>query len=284
MLAAVVVGMTLATAACELDTTDPIAQEPMTLVGADRQGRVWVVEETSGTLALVDTVFVQHPENPLFISPVGAIASMTWVPSIDTWWVATSRGSAPCANCIYAYDPRFPWARNFRRNIGDVDSIADFAEDPENGRLYTFPVEWGGSFYRVDPRSGEYHVSYLPLDEGASGKGTTFGTDGLLYVAGGLLQQHLVRIDLNGSAIEVGPLTYVGFPPFTSYSVTLQAMATRASDGVVFALVQDGGGWAGTISATFLGTVDLATAIVTNVGATTERLNALAYVPTRLLP
>jgi hypothetical protein len=229
-------------------------------------------------------VFVQHPFDPAFTVPVGAVASMTWVASIDTWWVATSRSGSICSNCIYAYHPVLPFARNFRRNIGDVDTIADFAEDPESGRLYTFPVESGGSFYRVDPRNAEYRVFYLPLDEGASGKGTTFGSDGLLYVAGGLQEHHLVRIDLNGATAGIAPLTYVGFPPFTSYSVTVQAMATRAADGLVVALVQDGGGWSGSISATYLATVDLGTAVVTNLGATSERLNALAYVPTRLLP
>jgi hypothetical protein len=34
--------------ACELDTTDPIPDEPMTLVGADLQSRLWLVDETSG--------------------------------------------------------------------------------------------------------------------------------------------------------------------------------------------------------------------------------------------
>jgi hypothetical protein len=283
-MALVVLGWSVAWSGCRLDTTDPIPTEPMTLVGADRQSRIYVVDEASAAVTVIDTVFIQHPLDRSFSSPAGAIASMTWVPSNDRWWVATTRSGSVCSSCIFEYDPSLPLATYFRTNIGEVDTIADFAEHPTNGRLYTFPVARGGSFYRVDGRNASYDQFYSTVDEGSSGKGATFGSDGFLYVAGGLFEQRLTRVDINGPSRTVGPITYVGFPPFDNYSVTVQAMATRKSDGVVFGLVHDGGGWAGNVTTTYLATVDVTSAIVTNIGATAQRLSALAYVPTRLLP
>ena len=64
--------------------------------------------------------------------------------------------------------------------------------------------------------------------------------------------------------------------------VAIAALVTR-SDGVVLALVQDGGGWAGTVTTTFLADVDLETAVVTYLATTSTPLSALAYVPTRLV-
>jgi len=280
----VVLGSSVAGSGCDLDTTDAIPTEAMTLVGADRQSRIYVVDEADGELTVIDTVFVPYPLDPTIAVPAGAVASMTWVPSMDMWWVATARRGSPCLSCIFAYDPSSPVARNFRSNIGDVDTIADFAEHPANGRLYTFPVTRGGSFYRVEERNASYDEFFTTVDEGSSGKGATFGNDGLLYVVGGFYEQRLTRIDVNGFSTTVGPITYVGFPPFDNYSVTIQAMATRTSDGVVFGLVHDGGGWAGNVTVTYLATVDLTSATVTNIGATPQRLSALAYIPTRLLP
>ncbi len=275
----------LAVAACDLDTAAPIPDEPMTLVGADRQSRVFVVDESSGATTLLDTVMIHHPLNPSVIVPIGAVTSMTWVPTLDMWWLATGRNGAICASCIVAYDPAMETVRPFRRNISDVDTIADFAVHPTNGRLYTFPVDRGGYLFRVDTENAIYREVMRTLDEGSSGKGTTFWTDGHLYVSGGLYGQRLTRIDVSGMRTdEVGPLTYVGFPPFEQYSVTVQSMATRRADGVVFALVHDGGGWAGNITSTYLATLDPTNAVVLHVGETSPPLNALAYVPTRFLP
>jgi hypothetical protein len=170
-----------------------------------------------------------------------------------------------------------------RRKIEETDTIADFAVDPEYGRVYTFKAGDSGYLFRVNVVGGWFDEVMRSLDEGVSGKGATFWTDGNLYVTGGLYEQRLTRIHLLDAASEdVGPLTYVGFPPFASYSVTVASMATRPSDGVVFALVQDGGGWAGAVQATYLAILDPTNGVVQHVG--TANLNALAYVPTRLIP
>jgi hypothetical protein len=97
--------------------------------------------------------------------------------------------------------------------------------------------------------------------------------------------QALTRIDLGRvSAEQVGPLTYVDFPPFANLAVTVQSLATRASDGTMFALVLDPGGTAGTPTRSFLATLDPSNAVVVHLGSTSTVLSALAYVPTRLVP
>jgi hypothetical protein len=265
-------------AACELDTTDPLPQEPMTLVGADLESRLWLVDETSGATTFLDSVFVQYP--PAFpvppLQPIGPIVSMTWVPTADMWWVGSGR-TADCQNCIYRYDPAADSARHVRLLIQEVDTLGDFATHPSNGRVYTFRRGTGGYLFRVEVTDGWFH-EVMKFDEGEGGKGSTFWTDGHLYVSGGAFQQVLTRIEIERSkATQVGPVTYVGFPPFSSYSVRILSMATRATDGTVFGLVLDD-------DATYLATVDPTNAVVTNLGETATHLSALAYVPTRVLP
>ncbi|MGE0158919.1 MAG: hypothetical protein AB7T31_05860 [Gemmatimonadales bacterium] len=268
----------LGLAACELDSTAPIPDEPMTLVGADHQSRIWLVDEASGSATFLDSVFIQVPyptpsPNPV---PIGPIASMVWVPTADMWWVASAR-TAICESCIYRYDAVGDTARLVRNSVQEVDTLADFAAHPSTGRLYTFNRGTAGYLFRVDVTDGYFH-EVLRFDEGESGKGSTFWKDGSLYVSGGAFQQVLTRIDLDrATTTPVGPITYVGFPPFTSYSVRIPSMATRSSDGVVFGLVLDG-------SVTYFATIDPTNAVVVNLGPTTPQLSALAYVPTRLVP
>jgi hypothetical protein len=267
----------LAAVGCELDTTDPLPTEPMTLVGADLESRLWVVDETNGGTTFLDSVFIQYP--PAFPPPpprpIGAIASIVWVPTAGMWWVGSARSSI-CENCLYEFLPQADSARLVRRLIEEVDSLADFAVHPTTGRLYTFKRGSGGYLFRVD-LSDVLFREVMQVDEGVGGKGSTFWTDGRLYVSGGQFQQVLTRVDIERAATsQVGPVTYVGFPPFASAQVRILSMATR-SDGVIFGLVLDN-------DATYLATVDPTNAVVMNLGGTAQQMSALAYIPTRLIP
>ena len=271
-------GGSFSLAACELDTTEPIPVEPMTLVAGDLQGRIWRVDEGSGATTFLDSVLIQIPipspaANPVSIGP---IASMAWVPTADMWWMGTWR-TARCQNCIYRYDAIADTARLVRRQIEEVDTLADFAVQPSNGRLYTFKRGTGGYLFRVDVMNAWFN-EVMRFDEGEGGKGSTFWTDGHLYVSGGAFQQVLTRIEIERAiATPVGPVTYVGFPPFAAYSVHILSLATRSPDGTVLGLVRDA-------DATYLATVDPTNAVVVNLGKTTPELSALAYIPTRLVP
>jgi hypothetical protein len=263
-------------AACELDTTEPIPDEPMTLVGADRQGRIHLVDETTGATTFLDSAFVQHPYATFpSIAPMGHVTSMAWLPTVGQWWVATAR-TAICANCIYAFDPAADSARVVRYLIEEVDTLADFAVDPKNGRLYAFTTGGSGYLFRVDGEGDLHEV--LRTGVGSTGRGTTFWTDGRIYAVGGYFEQRLSGIEIERlTEDDIGPITYVGFPPFGTQPVTIRSLSSRPGDGVVFALVRSG-------DTTYLATLDPATAVVVNLGATSSPLTALAYVPTRLLP
>ena len=272
-----VLGASLVAGACELDTTEPIPDEPMTLLGGDLQSGIWRVDEVSGATTFLDSVFVQHPRafGPYPV-PIGAIASLTWVPIADMWWVGSAR-TAVCQNCIYRYDAVADTARLVRRLIEEVDTLADFAVHPGSGRLYTFKRGFSGYLFRVEVVDAWFQ-EVMQLDEGEGGKGSTFWTDGHLYVSGGRFQQVLTRVEIERAASEqVGPVTYVGFPPFASYAPRILSMATRATDGTVFGLVLDG-------DVTYLATIDPTNAVVSHLGETGPQLSALAYIPTRLLP
>jgi hypothetical protein len=273
-----ILGGCLLLSACELDTTEPIPDEPMTLVAGDRQGRIWIVDEASGSTTFLDSVLIQIPVTSPIPYPVsiGPIASMAWVPTADMWWIGTWR-TAVCQNCIYRYDARSDTARLVRPKIEEVDTLADFAVQPSSGRLYTFKRGNSGYLFRVDIVDAWFN-EVMRFDEGAGGKGSTFWTDGHLYVSGGAFQQVLTRIELDrATATRVGPVTYVGFPPFASYAVQILSMATRFDDGTVFGLVLDD-------DATYLATVDPTNAVVVHLGETAQQLSALAYIPTRLVP
>jgi hypothetical protein len=250
----------------------------MTLVAGDSASVVYIVDEVTGTATPLRSAMWQFESFGLL--PVGTITSMSWIPSEDAWWITGGRRGF-CPNCIFAFDLAADSARLVRRGVFEVDTLADFAVEPSTDRVYTLKEGEGGYLFRVDLSTGEFLEVMGTLNEGFFGKGATFSNDGLLYVAGG---DKLTRIRV--SRIEetvVGPLRYVGFPTFANYSVAIAALVTRSSDGTVFALVEDGGGPAGTISATYLATVDLETAVVTHVAATSARLSSLAYMPTRLV-
>jgi hypothetical protein len=262
---------------CDFDPVGPRPSEPMTLVAGDSASGIYAVDEVTGTATLLKSAVWQFQSFGLF--PVGTITSMSWIPSEDSWWITGGRRGF-CPNCIYAFDPAADSARLVRHSIFEVDVLADFAVDPLTDRVYTLKRDEAGYLFRVDLSTGAFLEVMRRLDEGPFGKGATFGSDGLLYVAGG---DKLTRIRL--SRMEdtiVGTLSYVGFPTFVNYSVAIAALATRA-DGVVLALVQDGGGPAGAVTTTFLAAVDLETAVVTHLTATSTPLSALAYVPTRLV-
>ncbi len=248
----------------------------MTLVGADREGRIHSVDETNAALTFVDTAFVQHPFSTTpFLAAMGHVTAMAWLPAADQWWVATAR-TALCRNCIYAFDPAADSARVVRYLIESVDTLADFAVDPSNGRLYTFTTGGSGYLFRVDG-GGDLH-EVLRTAVGSTGRGATFWTDGRLYAVGGFFEQRLTSIEIERlTEDDVGPITYVGFPPFAGQAVTIRSLSSRATDGMVFALVRHA-------DITYRATLDPSNAVVVNLGATAIPLTALAYVPTRLIP
>lgn len=258
------------------------APEPTTLVAADRVGNIYSVNALTGVESLL---FTPETDDGLGgTEPLGVISSMAWIPGTDAWWLGLGGNSVCGTNgCVYVEDTDAA-SSTFGQWVELVETglraIAGLAVDPESGRIFTFEADASGELYEMDPVTGDTSTVLSGLSEGSSGKGTTFGPDGRLYVFGG---SRLTAIDVDTGEVEtVGDFTLTGFPTLVDSSPTIGSMTTRETDGVVFAVLKDGGG-GGRTTTTYLVTVDLATAEVTNVGATTELLDGLAFIPTRLV-
>ncbi len=253
------------------------AQESMTLVAADRNGHIYRVDEATGAETLVRSTSMSDGASGTM--PIGVVSSMSWIPSTDAWWLGTG-GSAVCDACILTLNSTTGLG-TLLQQVTSLRALPGLAVHPATGRIYTFEGDSGGFLYELNATTGALSTVMSGLNEGSSGKGTTFSNSGLLYVAG---DNRLTRIDVSQLTAQlVGTFTFVGFPTLVDPTPTIGEMATRASDGVVFGILQDGGG-GGNLTATYLVTIDLTTAVVTNVGVNTNRLDGLAYVPTRLVP
>jgi hypothetical protein len=269
----------LAALGCEFNTLGPLPLEPMTLVAADRDGFVYAVDPSTGIEALMRRARTVHPfsGSP---TPVGVVTSLVWIPTPGALWLGTDRGGI-CSRCLYAFRPAATEEVLVRPLVKEVDGVSDFAVHPVTRRIYTFDRNGGGYLFRVDPEWATYTEVMQNLDEGSYGKGTTFSNDGLLYVAG---DERLTRIRLNRQEVtQVGDFSYTGFPAFATTEVSINSLTTRPADGVVFGILQDGGGLYHDVGATYLVTIDLETAEVTNLGANANLLSALAWVPTWFL-
>lgn len=165
------------------------------------------------------------------------------------------------------------------KDYPNLDAIPGLAVRLD-GSVYTFRADAGGALIGLDPLTADSMLVFDGLNEGSQGKGTTFGNDGLLYVSG---RSELSVIDVDAQTIDtIGAFTYTGFPTLVDATPTIGSMATRVSDGTVFGILKDGGGGNGQ-NATYLVTINLATAELTNVGVTGELLDGLAYIPRALV-
>lgn len=253
----------------------------MTLVAADRAGNIYTVDEGTGVEMLAFTPMTDDGAGGTEM--LGVISSMARVPSTDAWWFGLG-GNSVCGvldGCVYRLDmdsgsPTMGEAV-FVGETGTY-AVSGLAVDPETGKIYTFESDGSGPLFELDPVTAGTTIIISSVSEGSSGKGTTF-SEGLLYVAGDI---RLTEIDIaGGTSALVADFTFVGFT-FAEASQTIGSMATRPTDGVVFGIVKDGGGRSNT-STTYLVTIDVATAVVTIVGANTNLLDGLAYIPTAWL-
>lgn len=152
---------------------------------------------------------------------------------------------------------------------------------PTTGVIYSFGSDGTNDMYEVNATTGAFSLLHTGLNLDNGGTGTTFTSDGTIYVAA---RAELWTVNITtGAPTLIGAMTYTGFPTFTESSQTIGSMTTRPSDGVVFGILKDGGN-SGTLQPTFLVTVNLATAEITNVGQHSELMDGLAFVPTSALP
>ncbi len=247
----------------------PIPEE-MTLVAADREGNLYTMDEGTGVAARLFTPVADDGAGGL--ETIGVISSMSWVWTTESWWFGLG-GYSACGGCLYTFDANTGVATFLSDPSSLIRAVAGLAVHPVTGSVYTTVADGGGELYEIDPATGELDLIMTGLGDPTGGKGITFSNEGLLYVAGGSLD----AIDVDAMTENVLPdHTHSGFPAGFSPD-DVRAMATRASDGTVFGLFQD------SRTVTYLVTVNLATSELTYVGTTDERLDGLAYIPTRLV-
>jgi len=264
--------------ACGSDSTAPEEDEsgPVTLVAADRDGNVYTINESTGAETFL--IGTSTSDGAGGMVDVGVVSSMLWVESTGKWWLGTG-GNAECDGCIQTLDPATGVATTLSQP--GPTGISGLAIHPTTGAIYTWESDSTDELYELNPVTGLASLLYGSLGLDSGGTGTTFSNDGTLYVAA---FRDLATINLaTGDTDVVGTMTYTGFPTFVNASQTIGAMTTRPSDGVVFGLLKDGGR-SGTLQPTYLVTINLTTAEVTNVGQQGELMDGLAFIPTSVLP
>ncbi len=269
-------------ASAGIDAPPPdAAVAPTTLVAADRNGDIYLVDPTTG----VDTLAINTmPAGAGVATEVGVVSAMLHIPSTNEWWLATGGNGDFCNGCILTLDPSTGAATILAANDGvvgeNLGAIPGLAYDGVADGAFTTTADGSGELYALDADTGVASIIANGVNDGQSGKAMVLDGAGVLHVAG---SDDLFTVDkVTGAAATVGAFTYTGFPVLADANPTIGSMTRRDSDGVVFGILMDGGG--GGVTATYLATIDLTTAEVTNVGANTVILDGLAFVPTALLP
>jgi len=266
-------------AACSDDDESPhvpATPVPETLVAADENGDVYTVDAATGAdVLLIDTSM----DNSGTIVDLGKVSSMVYAPAMSRWLLGTG-GTSDCGGCIQLLNTATGVATTLGAGVGE--GISGLAINPADGRIYTFSSDaTSGPMWEVDPADGSFTELFDNVETGGSaGNGVTF-SGGVLYHIG---DDELYSVDpATGNSTKIATLSFVGFPAFQGSRQPIGSLATRASDGAVFGILKDGGGQNST-TATYLVRVNVATGETTNVGANTNLLDGLAFVPTAAVP
>jgi hypothetical protein len=251
---------------------------PETLVAADKNGDIYTVSTSTGADVLrIDT----STDNAGTQVEVGKVSSMVYVPSMSRWLVGTG-GNAQCGGCIQLLNAATGVMTTLSSGEG-YSGISGLAINPNTGKIYSFASDTiTGPLWEVSPSDGTFtEVSANVETGGSSGNGTTF-SGGILYHIGA---DELWSVNpTSGASTMIATLTFSGFPTFQGSPQPIGSLTTRASDGAVFGILKDGGGSSSGAIVTYLVRVNVSTGNVTNVGANTNLLDGLAFVPTTVLP
>jgi len=248
---------------------------PMTLVGADEDGNVYLVNEDTGEATFhLDTSTDDGAGGSV---DVGVVSSMSYIPQTDKWWLGTG-GNGQCQACIQTLDPSTGVATTLHeRPIRD--GVSGLAVHPTSERIFSFGSDSSQELFEIDPVTGVFTEIVDTLAVGWAGKGTTFSSAGVLFVVG---EGELYTVDPDtGAHSLIGQLTLTGFPTLTDTKPDIVSMTTRASDGAVLALLRDGRRRDNL--GTYLLLLNLETAEATLLGETLTNLEGLAFVPTSMI-
>jgi hypothetical protein len=257
-------------------TTVTAPPESLILIAADREGEIYAIDPATGAgMLLLDTFIDDGLRAPVDLGPVSSMIANRLTG--DLWVGMGGSSSAFCEGCILVLDTMTGEATSLNDTTFSGNGVAGMAQRESDGVVFAGEGD-DDNFHRVDGTTGAATEVATSGIGDWSGRGLTFANDGTLYMAA---DDSLYTIDPDiPQSTSVGVITYTGFPTFSTSTIDVISLTTRAEDGVVFGILKDGG----STGDTYLVTVNLATAEVTNVGLTTVWMDGLAFVPASLFP
>lgn len=236
------------------------------LVAFDNDGTLHVID--ASTAATISTLATFH--NPgTGNEDIGRVSGCIWNPVVAAIWLGMG-GNAVCPGCIMALNGTTGEATVV--DDTSMSSVPGLAISSAN-RIFAHEGDSSG-FYEFNNTTG-VRTSVNATTSGTSGNGLTFGNDGVLYLCS---NETLWTIDQTTyDATSVAALSKTGFP--TDVSGEVIALATRASDGVIFGIWKDGAGGGGGGADAYLVTIDTTTGAMTYVGTLGGNFDGLAMLP-----
>jgi hypothetical protein len=237
------------------------------LVAFSANGTLRFLDPATGaaTGALVTSYF-----NGTNTVPLGRVSSCIYNAAAGEIWVGMGGRNTVCDGCIMRLNGT-SGAASMVSNPG-LRGVPGLAISSTN-RLFMHEGDNPG-LYEIDNVTGAT-MQVAASAGGNKGNGMTFGADGAFYLCsdGGLYVVEQVTF----VASLIAALTKAGFP--TDIAGQVVAMATRPSDGAVFAIWKDSAGGGGMGADAYLVTVDTTSGLMTYVGTLPGSFDGLAFLP-----
>jgi len=261
-------------AACEGRPVEPPPPPQVALIAFDRRGELYLIDPATGQ----DTFRTDTFSSDLETNEIGTVSSTVFVPTTGKLWLGMG-GASECGGCILTLTLPNDDAEILTSQPSEFTSgLPGLARRPSDGAIFG-PEGDSSDFFSLDPITGQLTV-VGDLGFSVSGGAVTFvGGTGYLTSSDTLYTFTATASSVTTS--EVGTMSFVGFPSNLRASKSIGSMVTMP-DGTVLGLFKDGGG--SEASRSFLVRINVANAVVTNIGQNTNLLDGLTILNPALLP
>lgn len=239
------------------------------LVAFDRDGHFYGVDLATGDAVPLIQTFI---DNGAGVEKIGVVSGALYNPANGVMWLATG-GNASCPACIVQLNLSTGEGLMVADNSAFATGLPGLVID-DAGDMFSFEGD-GSNLLQIDTLTGEATLAGTLVGGAYRGFGATFANN-QVYFAG---SQTLYTLN-TATAVEtmVADFILTGFPATTAGDFQVVSMTT-APDNTTYCLVQD----QGTVEPqTYLATLNLATAELTFIGRTSNRLDGLVYADLRL--
>jgi hypothetical protein len=238
------------------------------LIAFDRQGELHLMDTATGANSLKLNTSGVGGEN------IGVVSAAVYNSDAGRIWLGMGGLSAiPCSGCLLSLDTTTGATTVLAEP--DVKGLTSLTRAPAGGFVYAVNGN-SNELWGINPEDG-VPQRIANFSEGvARGGGLVFDRASILYAA---LDIALYTVNpTTAVTTRVQQFTYNGFPtPISDGAVNSMALMGTTVYGLIFDR-QD------PLRATYLVTIDLATAVVTHIGPTASPMEGLAVVPGNLLP